>query len=124
MTICLSSWGYNTEDDTSVKHQEVQDNRIEITLIDSSMDAKFQKTGSNLESIPKDELESLSRFKADKTDSDDHQCEHKDELSKTNEASTSGGFQILSVKLVCWSTKKQSSVAMSSAEAENVAATR
>nr|GEZ01929.1 Niemann-Pick C1 protein-like [Tanacetum cinerariifolium] len=74
MTICLSSWGYNTEDDTSVKHQEVQDNRIEITLIDSSRDAKFQKTGSNLESIPKDELESLSGFKADKTDSDDHQC--------------------------------------------------
>ncbi|GJY89986.1 retrovirus-related pol polyprotein from transposon TNT 1-94 [Tanacetum coccineum] len=37
--------------------------------------------------------------------------------------STSGGCQILGGKLVCWSTKKQSSVAMSSAEAEYVAAT-
>ncbi|GJW97688.1 retrovirus-related pol polyprotein from transposon TNT 1-94 [Tanacetum coccineum] len=36
--------------------------------------------------------------------------------------STSGGCQILGGKLVCWSTKKQSSVAMSSAEAEYVAA--
>ncbi|GKA48213.1 retrovirus-related pol polyprotein from transposon TNT 1-94, partial [Tanacetum coccineum] len=34
--------------------------------------------------------------------------------------STSGGCQILRGKLVCWSAKKQSSVAMSSAEAENV----
>ncbi|GJS76118.1 retrovirus-related pol polyprotein from transposon TNT 1-94 [Tanacetum coccineum] len=32
--------------------------------------------------------------------------------------STSGGCQILSGKLLCWSAKKQSSVAMSSAEAE------
>ncbi|GJW69673.1 retrovirus-related pol polyprotein from transposon TNT 1-94 [Tanacetum coccineum] len=36
--------------------------------------------------------------------------------------STSRGYQILSGKLVCWSAKKQSSVAMSSAEAEYVAA--
>ncbi|GJU08721.1 uncharacterized mitochondrial protein-like protein [Tanacetum coccineum] len=36
--------------------------------------------------------------------------------------STSGGCQILGGKLVCWSAKKQSSVAMSSAEAEYVAA--
>nr|GEW45968.1 hypothetical protein [Tanacetum cinerariifolium] len=36
--------------------------------------------------------------------------------------STSGGCQILGGKLVCWSVKKQSSVAMSSAEAEYVAA--
>ncbi|GKB34925.1 uncharacterized mitochondrial protein-like protein, partial [Tanacetum coccineum] len=36
--------------------------------------------------------------------------------------STSGGCQILGGKLVCWSTKKQNSVAMSSAEAEYVAA--
>ncbi|GKD45069.1 retrovirus-related pol polyprotein from transposon TNT 1-94 [Tanacetum coccineum] len=34
--------------------------------------------------------------------------------------STSGGCQILGGKLVCWSAKKQSSVAMSSAEAEYV----
>ncbi|GKD93827.1 retrovirus-related pol polyprotein from transposon TNT 1-94 [Tanacetum coccineum] len=34
--------------------------------------------------------------------------------------STSGGCQILGGKLVCWSAKKQSSVAMSSAEAEFV----
>ncbi|GJW96538.1 reverse transcriptase domain-containing protein [Tanacetum coccineum] len=34
--------------------------------------------------------------------------------------STSGGCQILGEKLVCWSAKKQSSVAMSSAEAEYV----
>ncbi|GJR50031.1 retrovirus-related pol polyprotein from transposon TNT 1-94 [Tanacetum coccineum] len=36
--------------------------------------------------------------------------------------STSGGCQILGDNLVCWSAKKQSSVAMSSAEAEYVAA--
>ncbi|GJY77998.1 retrovirus-related pol polyprotein from transposon TNT 1-94 [Tanacetum coccineum] len=36
--------------------------------------------------------------------------------------STLGGCQILSGKLVCWSAKKQSSIAMSSAEAEYVAA--
>nr|GEV05098.1 retrovirus-related Pol polyprotein from transposon TNT 1-94 [Tanacetum cinerariifolium] len=36
--------------------------------------------------------------------------------------STSGGCQILGGKLVCWSAKKQSSVAMSSAEAGYVAA--
>ncbi|GKA71010.1 hypothetical protein Tco_0777149 [Tanacetum coccineum] len=36
--------------------------------------------------------------------------------------STLGGFQILRGKLVCWSAKKQSFVAMSSAEAEYVAA--
>jgi hypothetical protein len=36
--------------------------------------------------------------------------------------STSGACQILGGKLVCWSTKKQQSVAMSSAEAEYMAA--
>ncbi|GJU47050.1 hypothetical protein Tco_1204316 [Tanacetum coccineum] len=36
--------------------------------------------------------------------------------------STSGGYQILGGKLVCWSAKKQSFVAMSSAEAEYVVA--
>nr|GEU36522.1 hypothetical protein [Tanacetum cinerariifolium] len=36
--------------------------------------------------------------------------------------STSRGYQILDGKLVCWNAKKQSSVAMSSAEAEYVAA--
>ncbi|GKF11496.1 retrovirus-related pol polyprotein from transposon TNT 1-94, partial [Tanacetum coccineum] len=36
--------------------------------------------------------------------------------------STSGGCQILGGKLVCWSAKKQSSMAMSSAEAEYVVA--
>ncbi|GJZ74073.1 hypothetical protein Tco_0638219 [Tanacetum coccineum] len=36
--------------------------------------------------------------------------------------STLGGCQILGRKLVCWSAKKQSSVAMSSTEAEYVAA--
>ncbi|GJS28251.1 retrovirus-related pol polyprotein from transposon TNT 1-94 [Tanacetum coccineum] len=38
--------------------------------------------------------------------------------------STSGGCQILGGNLVCWSAKKQNSVAMSSAEAEYVAAAR
>ncbi|GJU01307.1 retrovirus-related pol polyprotein from transposon TNT 1-94 [Tanacetum coccineum] len=38
--------------------------------------------------------------------------------------STSGGCQILGGKLVCWSAKKQNSVAMSSTEAEYVAAAR
>nr|GEV16963.1 hypothetical protein [Tanacetum cinerariifolium] len=58
----------------------------ELIRNDTLRDAKFQKTDFDLESMPKDELESLSGFKADKIDSDDHQCEHKDELSKTNEA--------------------------------------
>ncbi|GKD75330.1 hypothetical protein Tco_1333612, partial [Tanacetum coccineum] len=35
--------------------------------------------------------------------------------------STSGACQILEGKLVCWSAKKQQSMAMSSAEAEYVA---
>ncbi|GKA59053.1 uncharacterized mitochondrial protein-like protein [Tanacetum coccineum] len=38
--------------------------------------------------------------------------------------STFGGYQILGGKLVCWSAKKQSSVVMSSAKAEYVAAAR
>ncbi|GKC17160.1 hypothetical protein Tco_1013942 [Tanacetum coccineum] len=38
--------------------------------------------------------------------------------------STSGGCQILGGKLVCWSAKKQSSVAMSSAKAKYVVAAR
>ncbi|GKE43362.1 retrovirus-related pol polyprotein from transposon TNT 1-94 [Tanacetum coccineum] len=41
---------------------------------------------------------------------------------KLDRKSTSGGCQILRGKLVCWSVKKQSSVAMSSAKAEYVAA--
>ncbi|GJZ66372.1 hypothetical protein Tco_0623068 [Tanacetum coccineum] len=41
-----------------------------------------------------------------------------------NRKSTSGGCQILGGKLVCWSAKKQSSVAMSSAEVKYVAAAR
>ncbi|GJU72070.1 retrovirus-related pol polyprotein from transposon TNT 1-94 [Tanacetum coccineum] len=41
---------------------------------------------------------------------------------KLDRKSTSGGCQILGGKLVCWNTKKQSSVAMSSAEAEYIAA--
>ncbi|GJY45439.1 uncharacterized mitochondrial protein-like protein [Tanacetum coccineum] len=36
--------------------------------------------------------------------------------------STSGGYQILGGKIVCWSVKKQSSMAMSSAEVEYIAA--
>ncbi|GJR68524.1 hypothetical protein Tco_0014589 [Tanacetum coccineum] len=36
--------------------------------------------------------------------------------------STSGSYQILRGKLVCWSAKKQNTVAMSSAEAEYVVA--
>ncbi|GJS94905.1 hypothetical protein Tco_0801873 [Tanacetum coccineum] len=39
-----------------------------------------------------------------------------------NRKSTLGGYQLLGGKLVCWSAKKQHSVAMSSAEAEYVAA--
>ncbi|GKB82468.1 hypothetical protein Tco_0949363 [Tanacetum coccineum] len=42
--------------------------------------------------------------------------------SNLDRKSTSGGCQILGGKLVCWSAKKQSSVVMSSAEAEYVAA--
>ncbi|GJY56478.1 hypothetical protein Tco_0455593 [Tanacetum coccineum] len=38
--------------------------------------------------------------------------------------STSGAYQLLGGKLVCWSAKKQQYVAMSSAEAEYVAAAR
>ncbi|GKB36577.1 retrovirus-related pol polyprotein from transposon TNT 1-94, partial [Tanacetum coccineum] len=41
-----------------------------------------------------------------------------------NKKSTSGACQLLGGKLVCWSTKKQQSVAMSSTEAEYVAAAR
>ncbi|PWA86471.1 copia-type pol polyprotein [Artemisia annua] len=49
------------------------------------------------------------------TDSDNAGC-------NMDRKSTSGSCQFLGGKLVCWSTKKQQSVAMSSAEAEYVAA--
>nr|GFC41584.1 hypothetical protein [Tanacetum cinerariifolium] len=39
------------EDDTGFKHQEVQDHRIEITLIDSSKYVEAQEDDSDLESV-------------------------------------------------------------------------
>nr|GFA00407.1 retrovirus-related Pol polyprotein from transposon TNT 1-94 [Tanacetum cinerariifolium] len=42
-------------------------------------------------------------------------------IGNSDRKSTSSGCQILSVKLVCWSTKKQSSMAISSVKAEYVA---
>ncbi|GJT13321.1 retrovirus-related pol polyprotein from transposon TNT 1-94 [Tanacetum coccineum] len=53
-----------------------------------------------------------------------YQANHKEShlvaVKRIFRKSTSGGCQILGGKLVCWSAKKQSSVAMSSAEAEYV----
>ncbi|GJV41478.1 retrovirus-related pol polyprotein from transposon TNT 1-94 [Tanacetum coccineum] len=45
------------------------------------------------------------------------------EFSRPKRKSTSGACQFLEGKLVCWSAKKQQSIAMSSTEAEYVAAT-
>nr|GFC52740.1 hypothetical protein [Tanacetum cinerariifolium] len=49
---------------------------------------------------------------------------HLTSVKRILRKSTSGACQILSGKLVCWSAKKQQSVAMSSAEDEYVAAVR
>ncbi|GJS77696.1 retrovirus-related pol polyprotein from transposon TNT 1-94 [Tanacetum coccineum] len=59
-----------------------------------------------------------SRYQADPKES------HLVVVKRIFRKSTSGCCQILGGKLVCWSVKKQSSVAMSSVEAEYVAAAR
>jgi hypothetical protein len=41
---------------------------------------------------------------------------------KVDRKSTSGGCQLLGRSLVCWSPKKQNSVALSTTEAENISA--
>ncbi|GJW80162.1 hypothetical protein Tco_0144137 [Tanacetum coccineum] len=65
--------------------QATYDDVVEITLIGSSMDAEFQKVGSDLESMPDDEIESISGFET-VDDDEDNKSEHKQELSKTEEA--------------------------------------
>ncbi|GJX19598.1 reverse transcriptase domain-containing protein [Tanacetum coccineum] len=56
------------EDDT-----ETKDDGIEINLDDSSKDAEFQEANPDLESIPEDEIESVSGFEVAETEDDDTQ---------------------------------------------------
>nr|GEV77430.1 ribonuclease H [Tanacetum cinerariifolium] len=49
-------------------------------------DHVIEEADSNLDSTLGDEIESISAFEADETDDDHHQSEHKEELSKTDEA--------------------------------------
>ncbi|GJW42857.1 hypothetical protein Tco_0071656 [Tanacetum coccineum] len=65
---------------------ETNDDGIEIILIDSSKDAEAKENDSDLESMPGDEIESLSGFEEDETDDDHHQSKHKEEFSKADEA--------------------------------------
>ncbi|GKB62721.1 hypothetical protein Tco_0918907 [Tanacetum coccineum] len=51
------------EDDTSVQHQEFHDDSIELQPYDQLMN----EADSDLEPMPRDEIESLSGFKADET---------------------------------------------------------
>nr|GFB71348.1 hypothetical protein [Tanacetum cinerariifolium] len=65
---------------------EAQDDGTEITLTDSSKDARVQDTDSELKSIPRNEIESVSSFEAIESEDDDHQSMHKEELTKNDEA--------------------------------------
>ncbi|GJZ52925.1 retrovirus-related pol polyprotein from transposon TNT 1-94, partial [Tanacetum coccineum] len=89
---------------------------------------KLDKALYRLKQAPKAWYETLSTFLTEPnfvggldlkgySDSDYAGC-------NMNKKSTSGACQLLGGKLVCWSTKKQQSVAMSSTEAEYVAAAR
>nr|GEY32174.1 retrovirus-related Pol polyprotein from transposon TNT 1-94 [Tanacetum cinerariifolium] len=51
----------------------------------SISDQVMQTADSDLESMPGDEIGSLSGFEADESDSDDHKSKHKEELLKTDE---------------------------------------
>ncbi|GJV99083.1 hypothetical protein Tco_1554335 [Tanacetum coccineum] len=57
------------------------DTETEIKFI-----GKEQEADSDLESVPGDEIESLSGFEADVSEDDDRQSVHKEELTKTDEA--------------------------------------
>ncbi|GJV83503.1 retrovirus-related pol polyprotein from transposon TNT 1-94 [Tanacetum coccineum] len=65
---------------------QTNDDRIEITMIDSSKDVEAKEDDSDLESMPGDEIESLSGFKVVVTDDDDTQSKHKEESYKADEA--------------------------------------
>ncbi|GKB44065.1 hypothetical protein Tco_0889007 [Tanacetum coccineum] len=52
----------------------------------SPSDQVMQEADSDLESVPCDEIESLSGFEADVSEDDDRQSVHKEELTKTDEA--------------------------------------
>ncbi|GKA00135.1 hypothetical protein Tco_0672685 [Tanacetum coccineum] len=71
------------EDDT-----EAQSDGINITLTNSSKDARVQEADSDLESMHGDEIESVSGFKTTKTEDDDTQSQHKEELSNFEEMAT------------------------------------
>nr|GEY50175.1 hypothetical protein [Tanacetum cinerariifolium] len=73
----------NIEDDT-----EAQSDGIEITLTDSSKDARVVEADFALESMPGDEIESVSGFKTIETEDDDTHSQYKEELSKSKEMAT------------------------------------
>ncbi|GJT67301.1 putative retrotransposon gag domain, aspartic peptidase domain protein [Tanacetum coccineum] len=64
---------------------DAKDEGIEITLDDSFKNNEVHEAESDLESMPRDEIESVSGFKATKTEDDDTQSQHKKELSNSEE---------------------------------------
>nr|GEW83721.1 hypothetical protein [Tanacetum cinerariifolium] len=68
------------EDDT-----EAHSDGIEITLTDSSKDARVVEADFALESMLGDETESVSGFKTTKTEDDDTHSQYKEDLSKSEE---------------------------------------
>ncbi|GJR59843.1 retrovirus-related pol polyprotein from transposon TNT 1-94 [Tanacetum coccineum] len=64
---------------------DMNDYGIEINLIGSSRDPEFQEGDSDLESMPDNEIESVSGFEADTDDDQDNHSKHKEELSKYDE---------------------------------------
>nr|GEW67822.1 hypothetical protein [Tanacetum cinerariifolium] len=64
---------------------EAQSDGIKITLTDSSKDARVVEADFALESMPGDEIESVSGFETTKTEDDDTHSQYKEELSKSEE---------------------------------------
>ncbi|GJV65771.1 hypothetical protein Tco_1476599 [Tanacetum coccineum] len=63
----------------------MHDDAVQIPLIGSSKDTKFQEADFDLESMPDDEIEFVSELEVDDDDDKDDHSKHKSKLSKTDE---------------------------------------
>ncbi|GJZ26799.1 hypothetical protein Tco_0571052 [Tanacetum coccineum] len=63
----------------------MHDDDVQIPLIGSSKDTKFQEADFDLESMPDDEIEFVSELEVDDDDDKDDHSKHKSKLSKTDE---------------------------------------
>ncbi|GJT16320.1 hypothetical protein Tco_0875026 [Tanacetum coccineum] len=64
----------------------MHDDAVQIPLIGSSKDTKFQEADFDLESMHDDEIEFVFRLEVDDDDEKDDHSKHKAKLSKTDEA--------------------------------------